>query len=51
MRWYHMFVYVPPAACVIFAGLGALNGVEGWGWFLLVALILGSVSWSNGDKA
>lgn len=33
-----------PIACTVFAGLLALRGRNGWGWFLLVALLVcGSV--------
>lgn len=28
--------------CVLFAGVLALKGLDGWGWFLLVAVLIHS---------
>lgn len=34
-------VFVPPILfCVIFAGLLAMEGKPGWGWFLFVAALI-----------
>ncbi|EIZ2110662.1 hypothetical protein MOQ95_005388 [Salmonella enterica] len=29
-----------PIICAIFAGILALNGKDGWGWFLFVAALI-----------
>lgn len=37
-----------PVTCIVVAGTMAVNGISGWGWFLLVAL-LGGLSYKSGD--
>lgn len=32
--------YFLPALCVIAAGFIALSGKDGWGWFLVMAVLL-----------
>lgn len=36
--------------CVIMAGLLGLEGRSGWGWFLLVGLLISCVPASKDDK-
>lgn len=36
--------------CVIMAGLISLEGRSGWGWFLLVGLLISCVPASKDDK-
>lgn len=31
---------LPSLACILLAGYLAINGVEGWGWFLFLAFLL-----------
>jgi hypothetical protein len=33
---------LPPVACVVGSILLALNDIEGWGWFIITALLLSS---------
>ncbi|EJP3659496.1 hypothetical protein NUR12_001077 [Salmonella enterica] len=33
-------VFMTPLLCVIFAGLLAMEGKPGWGWFLFVAALI-----------
>ncbi|EJP3721845.1 hypothetical protein NUR08_004414 [Salmonella enterica] len=33
-------VFMVPLLCVIFAGLLAMEGRSGWGWFLFVAALI-----------
>ena len=39
--------FAPSIACAAFAGVLAMHGLEGWGWFLFVACLLGGVSVKN----
>lgn len=32
---------VPSIVCIVIAGLVCALGQDGWGWFLLIALLLG----------
>lgn len=32
--------YIPSAVCFSAAGYLAANGIDGWGWFLFVGVIL-----------
>jgi len=36
-----LVVFSVPITCAVFAGLLALQSKEGWGWFLLAALLIG----------
>lgn len=37
-------------ACVAVAGYLAVNKIDGWGWFLFVAVILFGAYYSQSDK-
>jgi hypothetical protein len=43
-------VYLPCIASVIGGAYCAVNHVDGWGWFLFVAVLLGGVSWKSERK-
>ncbi|WP_255471164.1 hypothetical protein [Gilliamella sp. Pas-s27] len=36
--------------CFVIAAIMAINGVDGWGWFLFVSLLLSDSSCSNCPK-
>ena len=36
-----LFANLPPLACAVGAVILALHGIAGWGWFLLVTVLLG----------
>lgn len=37
-------------ASILVAGYLAMRGLNGWGWFLFIGLILGSITGSSSDK-
>jgi hypothetical protein len=39
------------AVCFAFAGYLAVHGLEGWGWFLFIGLLVSGVSYKAGGKA
>lgn len=44
------FVCLPSVASVVGAVYCAVNHVQGWGWFLFVAVLLGGVSLRSSGK-
>ena len=42
-----LLVNIPTIICVATSGILAYNNIEGWGWFLFAALVLGH---TVGDK-
>lgn len=51
-----LIAFVPCVLCILIAGYLAFHGMEGWGWFLFVAVLCGggislsSKSDKDGDK-
>jgi hypothetical protein len=40
-----------PLACIVFAGIMAIKGVGGWGWFIFGAAITGTeLKFKSNDK-
>lgn len=42
MDWTLFLVILMPITSIIVAGILAYKKIEGWGWFLLIALVLAS---------
>jgi len=38
---------IPSSICIAAAGYMAVHGIDGWGWFLFVGLLLGGYSYTT----
>lgn len=44
-----LLALIPSTACLVVSGYLAVHGMEGWGWFLFVGLLLGQTLAEGGS--